>query len=69
MPNRAKGLPKHFPEGTKYVLESRDGNIHRWVEMPDGQRFALPPRGPNVSLEQAAALSVTQLGPCLIVCS
>ena len=24
MPNRAKKLPEHLPEGAKYVLESRD---------------------------------------------
>jgi hypothetical protein len=50
-----KLLPDHFPEGARYILESRDGVIHRWVELPDGQCVALPPRGAIVPLEQEAA--------------
>jgi hypothetical protein len=55
MPHRAKKLPEQFPEGAKYVLESRDGIVHRWIEMPNGERLALPPRGAIVPLDEAAA--------------
>ena len=37
-------LPTRFPEGTKYVLEARDGVVHRFVEYPDGRRITLKDR-------------------------
>jgi hypothetical protein len=37
-------LPTRFPEGTKYVLESHGGDVHRFVEFPDGRRITLNKR-------------------------
>jgi hypothetical protein len=41
-------LPRHFPVGTKFVIEARnggDGPIYsRHLEFPDGTWMALPPR-------------------------
>ncbi|HEY2754845.1 MAG TPA: hypothetical protein VGJ01_03795 [Pseudolabrys sp.] len=39
-------LPSRFPVGTKYVLESRGGQVHRYVEYPDGRRLELSAREP-----------------------
>ena len=41
-------LPSHLPAGSKYVIESHGrmkGSIlmHRYVELPDGQRVELAP--------------------------
>ncbi len=50
MSRRAASLPKHIPEGTKYVVEGRsqaDGMFHvsaRYLVLPDGQRINLPAR-------------------------
>jgi hypothetical protein len=36
-------LPSHFPTGTRYVAEGRDGRIHsRYLEFPDGRHVDLP---------------------------
>ena len=36
-------LPNHFPDGTRYVIEGRDGHIHlRYLEFPDGRHVDLP---------------------------
>jgi hypothetical protein len=43
---KTRRLPSRFPVGTKYVLESRGGQVHRYVEYPDGRRLALSPREP-----------------------
>lgn len=40
-PNR---LPANFPQGSKYVLESRGLIVHRYIELPDGRRLTLPVR-------------------------
>jgi hypothetical protein len=37
-------LPEHFPDGTKYVLESEGGIVRRFVEFPDGHRVRLTNR-------------------------
>lgn len=37
-------LPKRFPENSKYVVESCGSMVRRYVVMPDGRRFDLPPR-------------------------
>jgi len=42
-------LPSHLPPGSKYVIEShrrKEGCtlMHRYVELPDGQRVVLRPR-------------------------
>jgi hypothetical protein len=42
-------LPSHLPTGSKYVIESHGrikGSVlmHRYVELPDGQRVELAPR-------------------------
>jgi hypothetical protein len=39
-------LPSRFPIGTKYVLESRGGLVHRYVEYPDGRKLELSAREP-----------------------
>jgi hypothetical protein len=39
-------LPSRFPVGTKYVLESRGGLVHRYVEYPDGRKLELSAREP-----------------------
>jgi hypothetical protein len=41
---KTRRLPSRFPVGTKYVLESRGGQVHRYVEYPDGRQVVLPPR-------------------------
>jgi hypothetical protein len=41
---KSNRLPTRFPEGTKYVLESRGGVVHRFVEFPDGRRVTLRQR-------------------------
>ncbi len=46
-------LPKHFPDGTKFVIEShpvRAGQrqvFSRYLEFPDGTFFPLPSRAPR----------------------
>jgi hypothetical protein len=37
-PNR---LPKRFPVGSKYVVESCGPVVRRYVECPDGRKFTL----------------------------
>jgi hypothetical protein len=37
-------LPKRFPVGTKYVLESRGKRVRRYIEYPDGRRIKLESR-------------------------
>jgi hypothetical protein len=41
---KSNRLPTRFPEGSKYVLESRGGIVHRFVEFPDGRRISLRQR-------------------------
>ena len=41
---KSSRLPTRFPEGTKYVLESHGGEVHRFVEFPDGRRITLNKR-------------------------
>lgn len=41
---KSNRLPARFPEGTKYVLERREGVVHRFVEFPDGRRITLKQR-------------------------
>jgi hypothetical protein len=43
---KSSRLPNRFPLGTKYVLESRGGVVHRYVEYPDGRKLALSTREP-----------------------
>jgi len=35
-------LPSHFPNGTRYVVEGRDGRFQRYLEFPDGRHVDLP---------------------------
>ncbi|MFZ2093403.1 MAG: hypothetical protein WB563_12685 [Pseudolabrys sp.] len=37
-------LPKHLPEGTKYVVESCGPFVRRFVELPNGKTIPLPTR-------------------------
>jgi len=38
-------LPERFPDGTKYVIEGRPGQVPtRFIEFPDGTRLRLPKR-------------------------
>jgi len=37
-------LPQHFPDGTKYVVESSGVVVHRYVGFPDGRKISLPSR-------------------------
>ena len=41
---KSSRLPTRFPVGTKYVLESHGGEVHRFVEFPDGRRVTLSKR-------------------------
>lgn len=59
-PNR---LPANFPPGSKYVLESRGPAVHRYVELPDGRRVALPTRKALTCCCAAEASLVPRLGP------
>lgn len=45
---KSNGFPTRFPPGTKYVLESRGTEVLRYVELPDGRRYALPKRKAQV---------------------
>ena len=53
---KSSRLPSRFPVGTKYVLESRGGMVHRYVEYPDGRKLALSPREPATC--ECLALSI-----------
>jgi hypothetical protein len=53
---KSSRLPSRFPVGTKYVLESRGGVVHRYVEFPDGRKLALSPREPATC--ECLALSI-----------
>jgi hypothetical protein len=44
MARTCDSLPKRFPVGSKYVVESRGPVISRFVEFPDGQRVILSKR-------------------------
>jgi hypothetical protein len=44
MPQTATRLPKRFPVGSKYVLESCGPFVRRYVEFPDGRKVPLPKR-------------------------
>jgi hypothetical protein len=35
-------LPSRFPDGTRYIVEGRDGCILRYLEYPDGRHVDLP---------------------------
>jgi hypothetical protein len=37
-------LPKRFPEGAKYVVESNGTMVRRFVELPNGRKIVLPSR-------------------------
>jgi hypothetical protein len=52
---QASRLPSHFPNGTRYVIEGRDGNIlSRYLEFPDGRHVDLPadPAQPRASVRR-----------------
>jgi|KBSMisStaDraftv2_1062788.scaffolds.fasta_scaffold203490_3 hypothetical protein len=59
-------LPSHLPAGSKYVIE-RHGRIqgsilmHRYVELPDGQRVELAPR--LVPIRKTASFN-SKVGRC-----
>jgi hypothetical protein len=53
---KSSRLPNRFPAGTKYVLESRGGLVHRYVEYPDGRKLALSARQPATC--ECLALSI-----------
>jgi hypothetical protein len=54
-------LPKRFPVGTKYVLESRGAFVHRYVEFPDGRKARLGLRKAQTCI--CAALSSVSIVP------
>lgn len=41
---KSSRLPTRFPPGSKYVLERRGLIVHRYIELPNGRRVALPVR-------------------------
>ncbi len=41
---RPSGLPKRFPAGSKYVVESHGGFVRRFVELPGGRKLKLASR-------------------------
>jgi hypothetical protein len=41
---KASRLPRRFPEGTKYVVESDGPLVRRFVELPNGKKMILPSR-------------------------
>ena len=41
---RSPRLPKRFPVGTKYILESYGGFVRRYIEYPSGRRIELETR-------------------------
>ena len=41
---RSSRLPKRFPIGTKYILESHGSFVKRYVEYPSGRRVELETR-------------------------
>ena len=55
--SRSFQLPRRFPVGTKYVLESRGTFVRRYIEFKDGRRIELEPRKPQTcGCVQAASL-------------
>jgi len=55
-------LPKRFPVGTKFVIESRRGGegYSRYLEFPDGTFFPLPARPVPAELKPKAPISRRQ---------
>jgi hypothetical protein len=52
---QANRLPSHFPDGTRYVIEGRDGRvILRYLEFPNGRHVDLPtdPAQPRASVRR-----------------
>ena len=41
---RSPRLPKRFPVGTKYILESYGSFVRRYIEYPSGRRIELETR-------------------------
>ena len=41
---RSPRLPKRFPVGTKYILESYGAFVRRYIEYPSGRRIELETR-------------------------
>ena len=41
---RSPRLPKRFPVGTKYILESYGGFVRRYIKYPSGRRIELETR-------------------------
>ena len=39
---KASRLPRRFPAGTKYVVESDGPLVRRFVELPNGKKINLP---------------------------
>jgi len=40
---QANRLPSQFPDGTRFIIEGRDGRIFsRYLEFPDGRHVDLP---------------------------
>ena len=58
-------LPTRFPDGTKYVLESHGGQVHRFVEFPDGRRITLSKRKAATCI--CADIDVSIIPPALAV--
>jgi hypothetical protein len=44
MVHRSPRLPKRFPVGTKYILESHGAFVRRYIEYPNGRRIELKSR-------------------------
>ena len=49
-------LPARLPVGTRYVLEARGAEVHRYVELPNGRRISLPVRATAVCTAGEASL-------------
>jgi hypothetical protein len=49
-------LPSRFPDGTRYVVEGRDGRIlSRYLEFPDGRHVNLPANAGQPPKRRASA--------------
>jgi hypothetical protein len=44
MARTSDSLPKRFPVGTRYVVESRGSGVRRYVEFPNGHKVILAKR-------------------------
>ncbi len=65
MPRAPSRLPKRFPVGSKYVVESQGRTVSRYVDFPDGRRVVLAKRtalSPKIRSLQPPTRTASRMG-------